>query len=148
MEQLGISNAVDTTGAFRIPRVATPDVSSCSGFRVWYVRRPLRKLATKTFRPCSYFGRTSQCLFVRTESNYCLFLYMRHKRVLYCIIYCANFLIFQFPWNIWSFANKKKMAELLPMEHHRTVPIGHFRNHAFCYKFPVLYQILHLLFKC
>jgi hypothetical protein len=43
MDQLGISNMVDKTGAFRVARVATPDVSSCSGLGVWYVRRPLKK---------------------------------------------------------------------------------------------------------
>ena len=49
MGHLGISNTVDSTGVFRVAVVANPDVSSCSGFRVWYVKRPLRKLATKIF---------------------------------------------------------------------------------------------------
>jgi hypothetical protein len=40
---------VDRTGAFRVGRVATPDVSSCSGFGDWYVRRPLRKLLKYIF---------------------------------------------------------------------------------------------------
>jgi hypothetical protein len=31
-EHLGISNAVDSTGAFRVAGVATADVSSCSSF--------------------------------------------------------------------------------------------------------------------
>jgi len=110
MDQLGISNTVDRTDAFRVARVATPDVSSCSGFWVRYVRMPLRKLATKNFRPFSYFGRMSQCLFVSTKSKDCLFLYARYKRVLYCIIYCTSFLSFQFTWNIWNFAKKWRIC--------------------------------------
>jgi len=32
MDHLGISDTVDSTGTFRVVGVATPDVSSCSGF--------------------------------------------------------------------------------------------------------------------
>jgi hypothetical protein len=32
MDNLGISNTVDSTGTFRVVEVATPDVFSCSGF--------------------------------------------------------------------------------------------------------------------
>jgi len=49
MDHIGISNTVGSTGEFSVAGVATPDVSSCWGFWVWYVKRPLRKLATKIF---------------------------------------------------------------------------------------------------
>ena len=148
MDQLGISNTVDRTDAFRVARVATPDVSSCSGFWVRYVRMPLRKLATKNFRPFSYFGRMSQCLFVSTKSKDCLFLYARYKRVLYCIIYCTSFLSFQFTWNIWNFAKNGGFAINGSQKDSMTGPMGHSWNHAFYYKLPVLYKIFYLLFKC
>jgi len=49
MDHLGISSTVDRRGAFRVAGVTTADVSSFSGFRVWYGKRQLRKLATKIF---------------------------------------------------------------------------------------------------
>ena len=46
---LGISNTVDSTGAFVVATVATTDVSTCSGLGVWYVRGLLRNLAIEMF---------------------------------------------------------------------------------------------------
>ena len=98
MDQLGISNTVDRTDAFSVARVATPDVSSCSGFGVCYVRRPLRKLATKIF---DLSVNLDVCLNVFQHRKQGLsFAIYEYKRVLCCIIYCASFLSFQFPWNI------------------------------------------------
>ena len=46
---LDISNTVDSTGALKVVGIATTDVSTCSVFLVWYMKRPLRKLDTRIF---------------------------------------------------------------------------------------------------
>jgi hypothetical protein len=49
MDHRDISNTGYNTDAFRVAEAATGDVPSCSGFWDWYVKRVLRKLATKVF---------------------------------------------------------------------------------------------------
>jgi len=49
MDNVGILNAADNTGAFRFVGVAIICLSFCSGFFAWYIKRPLRKLVTTSF---------------------------------------------------------------------------------------------------
>jgi hypothetical protein len=81
MDHLGISNTVDSTGEVRVVGVANGDVSYFSGFWVWQMKRPPRKLATNFFRTFrSYFVGRSQRLFVITESKN-VFFYIRGKNM-------------------------------------------------------------------
>jgi hypothetical protein len=74
MEHLGISNTVDNTGGFWIAGVATADVSLCVGFSVWYVERPMRKLATNIFDiSVLIVGVCLNVYFIITESKYSFF---------------------------------------------------------------------------
>lgn len=44
-----VSNTADNTCVFRVCGAATCDLLSCSGFRVGYVKRVVRKFATNVF---------------------------------------------------------------------------------------------------
>ena len=66
MDYPGISYTVDSPGAFRVAGVATPDMSSCSGYTVR--EEATEKIRYKNFLPfCSYFGCMPQGLFIITE---------------------------------------------------------------------------------
>jgi hypothetical protein len=55
MDRLDISNTVDSTDAFRVAAAATANVLFCSGFLIWYLKTPVRNLATKIY--CTSFLR-------------------------------------------------------------------------------------------
>jgi len=139
-------------------RVQSCETNNCwrvilLGLWIWCGERPLRKLATKFF--CFSVLIWGACLNVYllsiiTESKDCLFLYTREKCVLYCIVYRFSFLIYQFPWNVSSFANKK-MVDFLSVEHHGAPwmdLVDRSWNRALCYKLPAPNKVFHLLLKC
>jgi hypothetical protein len=76
MDHLGISNIVDSTEAFRVAGVATPDVSTYLFFFSLVHEKDTEKNYYKNFRTfCSHFGYIPERLFIITGSMDCLSLY-------------------------------------------------------------------------
>jgi len=88
-----------------------------------------------------------QHLFIITESKDYNFLYMRWTHILCCVFSYTVFLSFYFSWN--SRASKAEtggVAVSEPPQGSVNGPVYHSWNRAFCYRLPVLYGLLQLLF--
>jgi hypothetical protein len=117
---------------------------------VWYVKRALRNLGTKTFD-----------LFVLIL-GLCLYVYLSSQKERNCVFYILGtrvfssvqvtipaFLVFIF-MVLQSFENKKNDGVAIdePPRGSANRPVVHSCNHAFCYRLPVLHKLVRLLFKC
>jgi len=81
MDHLDISNTVDSTGALKVVGVATTDVSTCSFFLVWYIKRPLRKLHTKFFDFFRFISGLCFKVYLSSQNLRTVFAYERGKIV-------------------------------------------------------------------
>jgi hypothetical protein len=63
-DRLDISNSADSAGALRVATAATANVLICSGFFIWYLKTPVKKLATKILELLLLF-----CAQASTEIN-------------------------------------------------------------------------------
>jgi len=149
MDHLGISNTVHNTGSFRVAGVATPNVSSYSGFWAWYVKIPLRKLARKIFDISVLIMGVCLNVYLSLQKGLSFSIYeVKVCSALYNLLYQFS----QFPVSVEHLKlRKQKMAKLLSMTSHRAPWMDRWTIHGTVHsatKLPVLYRVLHLLFKC
>jgi hypothetical protein len=132
--------------------VATADVSSGSGFWIWYGKGNWKN-RPQNFRPfCSYFGCTSQCLFIIRESKD-VFFYIRGKCVFATIKLTVPVFSDSSLHGIFEALKRKTkknggVAIDGPPQGSTHDSVEHSWNRAFCCTLPVLYKVFHLLFKC
>ena len=148
MDHLGVSNTVGSTGEFRVAGVTTPDVSSCWGFWVWYVKRPLRKLTTKIFDISLLTFSVSLNVYFSLHSVRIVFFYIRGKAcsLLYNLLHQFS----QFPI---SMEHLKLRKQKLPRCYRRTTTGLHERTGGPCEEQGILLKIASnvqsfLLLKC
>jgi len=81
MDHLGISNTVDSTGAFRVAGVATFDMSTCLSFFNLVREKNTEKNNYKNF--CPFFLILGICLsgYLSLQKVWTVFFYIRGKSV-------------------------------------------------------------------
>ena len=146
MDHLDISNTVDSTGAFSVEGAATTDMSACWVFWIWYVKRPLRKLATKIFDLSFHNLGVRFHVHLSSQRARNIFFYIRGKSVFSAVqLTPPVFLVSTFQG---TELRKQKMTELPSMNHHRVPWLGRWTIHGdvhsvtgchYCKKFSICY---------
>jgi hypothetical protein len=102
-----ISNTIDSKSAITVAETAISDVSSCSVFPVFYVKRALRLLATKIFDlSVLIFG-----LFI--------YVYSSSQKVGHCPFYILGNSVFYTAYLLYRFSSVLVFIELQSLENRK-----------------------------
>ena len=129
MEHLGISNTAVSTGAVMVVGVTADRVSYYSGFGIWHMERPPKKLATTFFELSAFILGVRFKVYlslqkVRKSFSICE---VTMCILLYNLLY--QFSQFSLPMERLEL-QKQKMAELLSRDHLHELPVVAF--HELC----------------
>ena len=118
MEHFGIAVTVDSTNAFVVGGVATADVSSGSGFWIWYGKGNYENWLQKFSNFLFLFWVYASMFIIRESKN--VFFYVRGKCVFATVKRTVPvFSVSSFHGIYEASKTNKKVAELLSMDHHR-----------------------------